>query len=102
MEESDGIIFLSTDEALKNYPELFEKYFNNEIPINSYKLKKRILRDKLKPLKCEACGLEKWNGVDIPLELHHINGDNKDNSFENLKLLCPNCHALTDNYRNRK
>lgn len=79
-----------------------EKYFNNEIPINSYKLKKRILRDKLKPLKCEACGLEKWNGVDIPLELHHINGDNKDNSFENLKLLCPNCHALTDNYRNRK
>ena len=56
-----------------------EKYFNNEIPINSYKLKKRILRDKLKPLKCEACGLEKWNGVDIPLELHHINGDNKDN-----------------------
>ena len=29
MEESDGIIFLSTDEALKKYPELFEKYFNN-------------------------------------------------------------------------
>ncbi len=56
----------------------------------------------MKPLKCEVCGLERWNGVNIPLELHHVNGNNKDNSFDNLKLLCPNCHALTDNYRNRK
>jgi predicted HNH restriction endonuclease len=35
----------------------------------------------------------------IPLELHHVNGDNRDNRIENLQLLCPNCHALTDNYR---
>ena len=38
----------------------------------------------------------------IPLELHHIDGNNKDNSLSNLQLLCPNCHALTNNYRNRK
>lgn len=62
----------------------------------------QINQGKLKPLKCEVCGLEKWNGVNIPLELHHVNGNNKDNSFDNLKLLCPNCHALTNNYRNRK
>ena len=79
-----------------------EKYFNNEIPITSYKLKKRILKEKIKSYKCEKCGLEKWNNEKIPLELHHINGNNKDNSLENLQLLCPNCHALTDNYRNRK
>ena len=42
-----------------------------------------------------------WNGQTIPLELHHVNGNNKDNSLENLQLLCPNCHALTSNYRNR-
>ena len=35
----------------------------------------------------------------IPLELHHINGVHSDNRIENLQLLCPNCHALTDNYR---
>ena len=35
----------------------------------------------------------------IPLELHHKNGINSDNSLTNLELLCPNCHALTDNYR---
>ena len=79
-----------------------EKYFNNEIPITSYKLKKRILKENIKPYMCEKCGLRKWNGKIIPLELHHINGNNKDNSLSNLQLLCPNCHALTDNYRNRK
>ncbi|WP_461096617.1 HNH endonuclease signature motif containing protein [Spirosoma luteolum] len=31
--------------------------------------------------------------------MHHINGINTDNSLENLKLLCPSCHALTENYR---
>ena len=79
-----------------------EKYFNNEIPITSYKLKKRILKEKIKPHMCEKCGLRSWNDEIIPLELHHINGNNKDNSHSNLQLLCPNCHALTDNYRNRK
>ena len=79
-----------------------EKYFNNEIPITSYKLKNRILKEKIKPYQCELCGLTEWNNKKIPLELHHINGNNKDNTFINLQLLCPNCHALTDNYRNRK
>ena len=50
---------------------------------------------------CEQCGLSEWLGQDIPLEIHHINGINTDNRLDNLILLCPNCHALTDNYRGR-
>ena len=50
---------------------------------------------------CEKCGLESWQGQQIPLEIHHINGINTDNRLENLQLLCPNCHALTNNYRGR-
>ena len=50
---------------------------------------------------CENCGLSSWQGERIPLEIHHINGINTDNRLDNLKLLCPNCHSLTNNYRGR-
>ena len=63
------------------------------------------LRERYKKLTgkcaCENCGLIEWLGQQIPLEIHHINGVNTDNRIENLQLLCPNCHALTDNYRGR-
>ena len=68
---------------------------------SSYKLAKRLLRVNLKERMCEKCGLELWMGKPIPLELHHINGVHSDNRIENLQLLCPNCHALTDNYRGK-
>ena len=51
---------------------------------------------------CESCNLSEWKGTSIPLELEHINGLTSDNKEENLKLLCPNCHALTPTYRRKK
>lgn len=54
------------------------------------------------PIECNLCHNKQWLGHKIPLELHHINGDSNDNRLNNLQLLCPNCHALTSNYRNRK
>lgn len=52
--------------------------------------------------KCSSCGLEEWLGNKIPLELHHKDGDNCNNSENNICVLCPNCHALTENWRGRK
>lgn len=49
--------------------------------------------------KCEKCDISSWLGGDLVLELHHINGNRKDNRLENLTLLCPNCHSQTDNWR---
>jgi len=49
--------------------------------------------------RCERCRLEEWMGEPIPLELDHINGDTDNNSAENLRLLCPNCHAQTETYK---
>lgn len=52
-------------------------------------------------LRCSKCGLTEWQGEKIPLELHHINGNNSDNRLENLTYLCPNCHATTENFRGK-
>lgn len=35
--EAKGVIFCSTDEALKKHPELFKKYFNSVVPFNDNK-----------------------------------------------------------------
>lgn len=64
-------------------------------------IKKRLFEEGLKEHKCEKCGLSKWNGELIPLELDHIDGNGGNNLFENLKILCPNCHAQTSTYRGK-
>jgi len=51
--------------------------------------------------KCEECGLTEWLNKPITLELEHIDGDNRNNVKDNLKLLCPNCHSYTDTWKGR-
>lgn len=51
--------------------------------------------------KCEKCGLSTWLDQPIALEVHHKDGNHINNSEENLQLLCPNCHAQTENYRGK-
>ncbi|MET0649775.1 MAG: HNH endonuclease [Pyrinomonadaceae bacterium] len=74
------------------------EYLKKDSSISSHKLKLRLLRDGLKEHCCERCGRSKWRREPIPIELHHVNGNRFDNRLENLQLLCPNCHALTDNH----
>ena len=78
-----------------------EKYLSNEMPIGSFRLKNRLLQEGYFKYECSCCGGTEWLNVPIPLELDHIDGNNSDNSFTNLRLLCPNCHALTPTYRGK-
>ncbi len=51
--------------------------------------------------RCEKCENTVWMDKPIALERHHIDGDTKNNIDTNLQLLCPNCHAMTPNYRGK-
>jgi Zn finger protein HypA/HybF involved in hydrogenase expression len=64
-------------------------------------LKNWLLKEKMKARYCEDCGLTEWKNHPIQLELHHRNGVNNGHRLENLQLLCPNCHALTDKCRGK-
>lgn len=52
--------------------------------------------------KCSICGWRVKHSITgkVPLEIDHINGDSEDNREENLRLVCPNCHSLSPNFRN--
>ena len=85
-----------------------ETYTLNDILVedctygNMTSLKRRILNAGLLENKCDICGLTEWMGYPIVLQLDHINGDNRDNRIENLRLLCPNCHSQTETFCRKK
>lgn len=64
-------------------------------------LKQRLIKAGLKENRCERCGLTEWRREPLNMQLHHVNGDGLDNRFENLELLCANCHSQTDTYGGR-
>jgi hypothetical protein len=69
---------------------------NNEgltLPVDRYM---RSLRGPA----CWQCGWCEVNPTTghVPTCIDHIDGDHTNNQFDNLRLLCPNCHSLTPTY----
>ena len=76
-----------------------EDYTSNKVPMQSDKLKIRLINEGyLEPL-CAMCGISRWLDGEVPLQLDHKDGNKDNNNLKNLRLLCPNCHALTPQYR---
>lgn len=64
----------------ENHP----NYINGE---GSYRKRKLKIS---KEQKCENCGEDNI----CVLQVHHMDGNRKNNSIDNLKLLCANCHLI--------
>lgn len=60
---------------------------------------RRYLFEKFKN-RCSKCDWSEINkkSEKIPLQAEHIDGNSSNHKEENLTLLCPNCHSLTDTY----
>jgi len=78
-----------------------EDILNNVYPLDSGNLKKKLMKELNWKNQCGLCGIEDWQGKPLVMQLDHIDGNNKDNSLKNLRLLCPNCHAQTDTFGTR-
>lgn len=89
------------------YKQYIERWKNGEENglVGEYSLSQTIRKYLFKKHnnKCEKCG---WGEVNphtnkVPLQVHHIDGNCQNNKEENLQLLCPNCHSLTENFGSR-
>jgi transcriptional regulator with XRE-family HTH domain len=65
----------------------------------SLQRKKEILIEERGRLceKCGWCAVNPFSGI-VPVQVHHKDGDRDNNTRENLEILCPNCHSMTEKY----
>jgi len=77
-----------------------------QLPPGSPRLSGKRLRVALlrtgRPYVCVECDNRgEWQGRPLTLHVDHVDGDYLDCRPENLRFLCPNCHAQTPTYAGR-
>ena len=75
------------------------EYLSNKTPMQSDKLKIRLIKEGYLDEKCYNCVRTEWEGDGIALQLSHKDGNKSNNNLRNLELLCPNCHAMTKEWK---
>lgn len=92
-----------TDKRIRSQEKYsLEEVFCDDSPVTQKVLRGYVERHHILEYKCQICGCDgHWQNGHIALEIDHIDGNNKNNQKENLRYLCPNCHALTETYRGK-
>lgn len=47
---------------------------------------------------CLLCGIKDWQGKPIVFQFDHLDGNPDNNTKENVRMMCPNCHSQTETY----
>ena len=92
----------NTDVKVNREKYSLEEVFCKNSPVTQKVLRGYVERHQVLEYKCVQCGCSgHWQDGEIALEIDHIDGDNTNNEIDNLRYLCPNCHALTETYRGK-
>lgn len=86
----------NTDFKRLTYEELVTKYNYKRL---GGRVRGKYLSERIR--FCDRCKNKKWLGKDIPLEIHHKDGNKSNIKKDNIELICPNCHVFTNNYKFR-
>ena len=76
----------SCSTAYNNQFKIGDKHPNWTNSHRTYRTKAFKYKEKV----CEVCGYNKYPEI---LEVHHIDGDRRNNELSNLQIVCPTCHA---------
>ncbi len=87
------------DSCLEQYGPGLNKLQRSEDARNEGTLRRYLLRTRDRT--CQMCGLLEWNGEPTPLEVDHADGNSDNNAEDNVRLICPNCHAQLPTSRGR-
>jgi hypothetical protein len=89
----------------KNKTDYYKVIKGEEATTSYTALRQFLLKKGIKENKCEICGITEWQGRPICIQLHHKDGNRKNNLLKNLGMACPNCHSQTETWgrnKNRK
>lgn len=86
-------------QANYQFTQLIENWLSNKASIGQRTIKRYIIEHD--GYRCTECNISDWKNKPITLELEHKDGNSENNTYDNLCLLCPNCHSQTITYKSK-